>query len=455
MNMHTTMGPAIPTPPQTRRAAARWQEKVPTGIGWPALYGGLVAALFVAVFGVWAAIAPIDGAVVATGVVEATGRNQAVEHLEGGIIASIDVSEGEAVRAGQVLLTIDALRLAADRNRVSVALIAAEAQMMRAKAERDGAPDLALPPELSEAAQAAGVEDDLAQQKAEFANRQVRHQSELAAIDLRMRAAGEEIEGLQIQKLSEERKLEVLREELAAKASLLAKGLIPKAQVNELQRAEADAMGTLGTVTATIGQRRSAIAEFAEQRAGLEAKRREAASSEINELRTKISDLREQLRTRDDMLARSEIRAPEDGIVVRLAKNTVGSVIKPGEAVIELLPTTGKLLIDARIAPRDVDAVRIGQEAMLRLTALNARTTPQIPARVSYVSADRILDPATREAFYTARLEISEQLPDGVSPDQIQPGMPVDAFIKTGERTFLEYLARPVQDSFAKAFREE
>jgi HlyD family secretion protein len=457
MNMHTVTTPAgrAWSPHPGEKAGMRWQDKVPTGLGGPTLYGGLVAALFVAGFGFWAATAPIDGAVVASGVVEASGRNQAVEHLEGGIVASINVAEGEAVKEGQVLLTIDRLRLAADRNRVAVALIAAEAQLARAKAERDGEAALAIEPGLQAAARSAGVEDDLAQQKAEFANRLLRHQSELAAIDLRVQAAGEEIEGLQIQKASEERKLAVLRDELAGKSSLLGKGLIARGQVNELQRAEADAMGALGTVTATIGQRRSAIAELAEQRGGLEAKRREAASAEINELRTRIGDLKEQLRTRDDMLARSEIRAPKDGIVVKLAKNTVGSVIKPGETVAELLPTSGKLLIDARIAPHDVDAVKIGQEAMLRLTALNARTTPQIAAKVQYVSADRIVDPATREAYYTARLEIAETLPAGISPGAIQPGMPVDAFIKTGERTFLEYLVRPVQDSFARAFREE
>lgn len=459
MNMHSFSGPrdrAWSAPaPATASAARRWQEKVPTGISRPVLWGGAITAVFVAGFGLWAVTAPIDGAVVAHGVVQASGRNQVVEHLEGGIIATINVSEGEVVKAGQVLLAIDSLRLAADRNRVAVALVAAETQLARAQAERDRKDRISFSPELVAAARAAGVSDDLDQQSAEFSNRLSRHSAELAALDLRIRSAGEEIEGLQIQKAAQERKLAVLRDELAGKSELLAKGLVPKSQVNELQRAEADTMGTLGSVTATIGQRRSSIAELAEQRAGMEAKRREAASAEVNELRTRIGDLGEQLRTRDDMLARSEIRAPGDGIVVKLAKNTVGSVIKPGEAVVEILPTSGTLLIDAKVAPHDVDSVKIGQEATLRLIALNARTTPQVAARVSYISADRIVDPATREAYYTARLEITADLPPEVSSGQLQPGMPVDAFIKTGERTFLEYLVRPVQDSFSKAFREE
>ena len=268
-------------------------------------------------------------------------------------------------------------------------------------------------------------------------------------------AVEEEIEGLSIQKTSEQRKLAVIRDELADKAKLLAEGLTPKSQYNTLLRAEADSLGALGSITATIGQRRSAIAELAEQRSGLEAKRRESASAEVNELRSEIGDLRQQLRSRDDMLARSEIRSPADGIVVKLLKNTVGSVIKPGEAVVEILPTSSELIIDANVAPRDIDSVRVGQEARLRLTALNARTTPEVAATVSYISADRFIDPNTREPYYTARLKISQALPETISPDQIQPGMPVDVFIKTGERTLLEYLVRPVQDSFAKAFREE
>jgi HlyD family type I secretion membrane fusion protein len=458
MNMRSSISPAAGAAPVIalgKPAVTHWREKVPTNIARPALYGSLVALAFVAGFGAWAATAPIDGAVVAVGVVQASGRNQVVEHLEGGIVASINIAEGAGVKSGDVLLSIDTLRLAADRNRVHVALVAAQAQLVRAKAERDGASVFVIPDDLAAEARIASVEDDIDQQRAEFSNRMQRHVAEVAALDQRVNAADDEIEGLLIQKTSEERKLAVLREELADKAVLLGKGLMQRSQVNELQRAEADSLGAIGAITASIGQRRASIAELGEQRAGLEAKRREAASAEVNELRSKIGDLREQLRSRDDMLARAEIRSPVDGIVVKLAKNTVGSVVKPGEIVAEILPTSGELIIDAKVPPHDIDAVKVGQEATLRLTALNARTTPQIEAKVSYVSADRLLDPNTHEPYYTARLKIAQALPQEIAAGQIQPGMPVDAYIKIGERTFLEYLVRPVQDSFAKAFREE
>jgi HlyD family type I secretion membrane fusion protein len=436
-------------------APAAWYDPVPTSQAKPVMLGLIVTGLFLAGFGFWAVTAPISGAVVASGVVQASGQNKVIDHLEGGIVASIPVKEGQAVEAGEILLVVDTTRIAADRNRLNVASIAATAQLARAAAERDGASDLRFAPTLIAAASVSGVKNDLEEQQKEFANRLQRHQAEMAAIGERVGAAKEEIAGLEIQKKSEEQKLLVLREELQDKGELLAKGLTSRSEVNALRRAEADSLGTAGSIVASIGERKSTIAELLQEEASLEAKRREAASAEVNELTAKIGDLREQLRSQEDVLSRSVIRAPDAGVIVKLAKNTVGSVLRPGEIVAELLPTGRELLIEARIPPRDIDLVKVGQEANLRLVALNARTTPDVAGEVTYVSADRLLDTTTNEPYYTARLKLADALPDGVLPDQIQPGMPVDAFIKTEERTFLEYLVRPIQDSFAKAFREE
>ena len=433
----------------------QWQEKVPTRMTTSVLFGLLVVALFVAGFGVWAATAPLSGAAVASGVVQASGQNLVVEHLEGGIIKDILVKEGDRIKQGDTIMVLDDTRALAERNRVNVALIATEASLVRAQAERDGKDKLEFPVQLLAAARIDGLEADLEQQRAEFANRAERHVSDLAVLDQRAQALRDEIEGLEIQKTSEERKLEVTREELQDKESLLKKGLTSRSQVNQLQRAEADSLGRIGALTATIGQRKTSIAEIEEQRIGISATRRETASTQINDIRSKLSDLREQLRAREDILLRSIIRAPADGVVVKLSKNTVGSVVRPGEAVVEMLPTGNELIIDARISPRDIDAVKVGQDADLRLTALNNRTTPQVAAKLIYLSADRLVDPNSREPYYVARLEMSQELPEGLTKDQIYPGMPVEAFIRTGDRTFLEYLVRPIQDSFAKAFREE
>jgi HlyD family secretion protein len=265
----------------------------------------------------------------------------------------------------------------------------------------------------------------------------------------------EEISGMEIQRSAEEAKLAILREEIAGKAGLLEKGLAQRDEVNALRRAEADSAGRIGSLAATVAQRRATIAELRQEQITREATRRENAAREANEARTRIGDLREQLAAREEALTRTRILSPADGVVVRIAKNTIGGVVRPGETVIELLPSSRELVVDARVAPGDVDAVHVGQVARLRLTALNQRTTPEIGATVAYVSADRLIDTTTGEAYFTARLAMDRGLPDGVAAGQILPGMPVETYIGTGERTFVEYLVRPLADSFAKAFREE
>jgi HlyD family secretion protein len=441
----------------TRRLTkpGNWQSRIPVSYARACFSGVLIVALFGGSFGLWAATVPISGAVVAFGVVRASGQNKLVDHLDGGVIATIPVQEGEAVMAGDVLLTIDTTRTTAERDRLKMALIAATAQLARARAEQKGAEQLILPAELEDDAQETGVSDDIAQQRNEFDSRRTRHIAELAAIDQRVRAAGEEIAGLETQKRSEERKLAVLREDLANKERLLAKGLASRTDVNSLRRGEADSMGIIGSFTARIGERRSVIAELHQQTVTIEARRREAAASEASDLSARIADLTQQLRRQEDVLAKSVIRAPNDGIILRLPKNTVGSALKPGDVVAELLPTGNELLVEARIAPQDIDSVQVGQAAHLRLVAFSSKTTPDVAGEVDYVSADRFIDSSGTNAFYTARIRLTGPLPSELDGKPLQSGMPVEAFIKTGERTFLTYLIRPLEDSFARAFREE
>jgi HlyD family type I secretion membrane fusion protein len=433
----------------------RWQDAVPVSLRHASLIGIGALAAFLGLVGIWSVTAGISGAVIAPGVVQARGQNKIIDHLEGGIVFSIPVKEGERVAAGEVLLIMDTTRVASERNRVNVALIASMARLDRAQSEREGAARLDFPPRLVAAAGTAGVLDDLQEQQEEFANRLDRHLAEIAALRERIGAAEEEISGLEVQRASENDKLAIIREELADKKKLLDKGLMQRGQYNELRRAEADSRGAIGQVTAAIGERRSTIAELKQQSASLEAKRKEAAAAEINELVARIGDLKEQLRSQEDILSRSVVRAPDDGVIVKLAKNTVGSVVRPGEMIAEILPTSNELIIEARISPQDIDLVKVGQPANLRLVALNARKTPEVPGTVTYVSADRTVDPVTQQPYYTTRVELAKALPEGVSIAQIQSGMPVDALIRTDERTFLQYLAKPIQDSFAKAFREE
>ena len=180
----------------------------------------------------------------------------------------------------------------------------------------------------------------------------------------------------------------------------------------------------------------------------------EEALTKLDEVRANLADVEEQIRAAEAVLRRTTIKAPAAGIVVSSTYNSKGSVIAPGEKIMEILPTAPGLIVDGRLRPKDIDQVRVGQPAKLRLSALNTRLTPEVSATVTQISADRLIDQATHEPYFRAKLKIAADLPSGVKPEQLYPGTPVEAFINTGDRTFFEYLARPMLDSFARAFTE-
>lgn len=432
-----------------------WQAQVPTSLFKPMIFGLLTVGLFFAGFGYWALRAPLSGAAIAPGLVIASGQNQEIGHLEGGIIREIAVRKGDVVKSGQPLVYLDETQAQADRNRVTQSIVTYSATLARATAELTGETELVFRDSLVKRAEETENAELLDLQRAEFNSRLEQHNAELNVMEEQISATQEEIAGVQLQIEAEKRKLIVINEELEAKKSLLERGLTPKNQYNALLRTQADIDGSIGRLTATIGQRKKAISEVRERQESLRATRRATASAEINRTRPEIADLRQQLNSRADILERLIIRAPDDGVIVDISKNTIGSVIRPGESILELLPTSSELVISVRVSPQDIDVIDLGQEATVRFVALNTRTTPEVPATVEYVSADRLVDPATQEPYFDARLKLTEELPKNFDPEQIYPGMPVDALIKTGDRTFVEYLAKPVTDSFSKAFRED
>lgn len=261
--------------------------------------------------------------------------------------------------------------------------------------------------------------------------------------------------GLRAQSDAIARQLTIVSEELSRKKTLVDQGLTNRFEYTQIQRNQADLTGQEGAIAAQLASTGSQIAEAREQIERSKTQRVEQAVSQLAETRVSLADIEEQLIAAKAVLRRTSVVSPVDGIVVSTVYNAPGSVISPGEKVIEILPTSSRLLVEARLNPRDIDAVRPGQVARLRFSALNARLTPEVAATVVEVSADRLLDQKTGEPYYRAKLHITEALPNEVAADQIYPGMPVEAFITTGERTFFEYLARPVVDSFSRAFVEE
>lgn len=432
-----------------------WARDVKTGIWLITVTGAALSAIFLLGFGAWAALAPLASAAVAPGVVAAAGQNQGVQHLEGGIVRTILVREGERIKAGQALFALDPTAPEAQRNRLQKQMVGLEARTERLTSERDGLEVLSFPPALRDLAATEGIGNLLNEQEREFTARLNRHRQEQVIMGQRVQALREQIEGMSAQQTALERQLEVVREEVTRKRRLLDKGLTNRSEYTALLRSEADLVGQVGQSVSSILAAKTQIAEAQAQLARLDTQRVETAVTQLNEIRAQVSDTEEQLRAAEDVLDRIVVRSPSDGIIIKMSVNASGSVVRPGDQLLELLPTGEDLLIEARVSPQDVDVISIGQRARLRFSALNTRTTPTVEAKVTYLSADRLIDQTTRQPYYTARLAMTDDLPPEISRDQIYPGMPVEAYIATGERTFLEYLAKPIIDSFSRAFREE
>ena len=436
-----------------KRRSFAWTKSVDTRTAPISMFGYLFMMASLGTFGLWASTAPLAGATIAAGYVAAAGQNIMIQHLEGGIIKEIHAREGDHVKAGQPLLTLDSTIAEAQLNRMLKQLAALRAKSKRLEAERDLKEKLDIPDNIVPTKRAVSFDDVITEQQVEFAARYARYVAEREILNQRIAALNEAIIGLEGQKKASSDQLTIVRDEIDRKKLLLDSGLTNRSEYTALLRAEAELIGQVGSLQSQIASSSTQIIETKQQIERLTTSRVEDAVAELNTERATIADVEEQARAAESVLDRTVIRAPADGIIVRSVHNSPLSVVRAGEPFMELLPTTDKLVIEARISPHDIDTLRIGQAAKLHFSALNARTTPQVPGTVTYISADRLIDQASGQPYYTARLKIDE-LPPEVRRDQIYPGMPVETYIGTGERTFLEYLVRPLLDSFGRAFRE-
>lgn len=434
---------------------AAWAAAVRTGTSKIALVGYMALILFIGVFGVWAATAPLTGAAIVVGVIGAAGQNQVVQHLEGGIISEIHVHEGDQVSAGDALFTMDGTRARASLNTRTKQWVNLLARKARLEAQRDSAEEVSFDAQLVDVARANGLDHVLEEQRDEFRARLLRFESEVVILNQRVAAGEEAIVGFKAQKQALEEQLAVVSDETERKEKLLDQGLTNRSEYTALLRSQADLIGQIGAITSQMEQTRSRTAEAREQLVRQKSQRVEQSLTELNDVSASIGEIEEQLSAAEDVLARVVVRAPSDGLIIRINQNTPGNVVGPGEELARLLPTSNELIVEAQLSPADVDIVRPGQQAELRFVALNMRTTPQVPGTVTYVSPDRLVDPKNGQPYFIARLRITDDLPTEVDRSQIYPGMPVEAMISTGDRTFFEYLLKPLTDSFSRAFREQ
>lgn len=434
-----------------------WYQEVPRSIGKQAFFGFLLLVLTFGGFGSWAMLAPLAAAVIAQGSFVATGQNKIVQHLEGGIISDILVQEGDHVTEGQIMLTLDQTLALATNRELALRRIRLEATQARLVAEHEHHEQLTFPPHLEAERSDPEAAMILDGQSLAFQASTASLANDVSVITRNLEALDIRTTGYSIQLNATRSQLGLLGEELESKTKLVESGLSRRSEALALRRAMFEADGQVGRLEAEI-------AELTEMRAKFEAQivktRDEYSRNALTQLQTIESELesvREQLRKSSNILDRTHVIAPVSGTVVRLYYHTTGGVVETGRPIVEILPADAPLIIEVLVPRANIDSVNVGQMATVRLTGLNQRTTPVLHGTVDYVSADAIADGSngTRREVYLSRVTVPPaemQRIQGFSPT---PGMPAEIMIQTEERTFAQYLAKPVMDSMTRAFREE
>jgi HlyD family type I secretion membrane fusion protein len=409
-------------------------------------------------------MAPLEGAVVASGSFVATGQNKQVQHLEGGIIREMLVGEGDLVEAGQILVRLDDTAAHAKLRRLVLRQIRLTAMTAQLRAEIEGSDRMQLPASLPAPASDPEVKAILESQESELKARRQSLAAQEAVLKREIAGFEESIRGYETQVETHGSRLALFQEEINDKTRLFDRQLIRKTEILALRRAEASISGELGELLGRIGDAKERIARADQQIAQLRSAAIKTAIEELRETESELGDIEEQIHAARDVLERTDVRAPVRGIVVKLNYYTLKGVVTPGNPILELLPLEDELIIQGRIRPSDISHVRKGQHALVRLTALNQRRTPMIKGRVTYLSADAISektadkddsDEGTTVSFIVRVRLDEEDARQKVADFHPTPGMPADIYIKTRERTFFDYLLRPLLDSFSRAFREE
>ncbi|PIE10823.1 MAG: RTX toxin [Rhodobacterales bacterium] len=421
---------------------------------FPLMLGLLALALLVGGFGAWSVGAKISGAVVASGRIEVERNRQMVQHRDGGTIAELLVDEGDPVEAGQLLIRLDSKELKSELAIVEGQLFEVVARSSRLKAERDSQTAITFDDLLLQAS-TLDSEELMAGQTRLFAARaetRARQEDQLGERRVQIES---QITGLRAQEDALATQIALLNEELTSQQSLLERGLTPAGPVLALRRERARLQGQAGNLAAARAEAAGRIAEIDLEVIRLDTAMREAAVAELRDLGSRELELRERRRALATRLDGLDMRAPVSGIVHGLQVHGAGAVVRPAEPVLSLIPQDRPLVIAARVAVTQVDQVHPGQEARLRFSAFDQRSAPELEGEVTLVSADAFSDPATGQSFYRAEIVLREdelaRLPDDM---RLLPGMPVEAYMRTTDRTPLAYLSKPLADYFAKALRE-
>ncbi len=442
---------------QTASLPIQWYEDVPRSVTKHIIFGITLMVVSFGGFSLWAFRAPLAAAVISQGSFVATGRNKIVQHLEGGIIKDIAVSEGETVVAGQIILTLDETSAMASQRELFLRKIRLEASEARILAEYNGEDRLVFPIEVDSLRSDFEVATILDSQRISFDVAVQGLRNDIALLERNIDALQIRSSGYSTQLTATQTQLEILQEDLLSKETLLEKGLVRRVEVSAIRRAIAEAEGSIGRLTAEISEFEQISQKYQAQIDQTVGHYRRAALDELQSVQSELESVREKNRKAQGILTRAEVRAPVAGTVVRLHYHTVGGVIESGKAIAEILPSDQPLIIEVQVPRTEIDSVKTGQPATVRLTALNQRTTPVLDGMVYYVSADTIPDKSSGvvQEVYLARVSIAASELKRVPGFTPTPGMPTEIMIQTAERTFIQYITKPITDSMTRAFREQ
>ena len=420
----------------------------------PLLLGYLALAVLVFGVGLWSVKTSIAGAIVANGQVEVEVNRQVVQHPDGGVIGAILVDDGDTVAAGDVLLRFDDTQARSDLAVITGQLYEISARKSRLEAERDNADTVTFSPLLTDNTDDLLVAELMQGQRNLFIARRDTLAREEALLGKKKTQIEDQIRGMESRIAALRRQQALIAEELADEEALLAKGLSQATKVRALQREKARMEGQLGELAATIAENRGRIAEIEIEILRLRSRLREDAITTLRDLQFREIELAEKRASLLETLQRMEVRAPVSGVIYGKKFFAIRSVVRPAEPILYIVPQDSRLVIKTRIPARHIDQVHTGQTASLRFAAFDTRTTPEISGTVTKVSPDVFVDNATGETYYAAEILPDEGETERLGDVEIVPGMPVQAFLKTRERTPLNYLLKPLTDYFTRAFRE-
>mgnify|MGYP000034602700 FL=1 len=425
---------------------------VGTSMETPKRVGLTLFFLVFGVFGTWSAVAPLEGSAAASGRVTVRSYSSTVQHLEGGIISEIKVQNGDSVRAGDPLLIIDNTQSMAQLEIASSQFVALKAREARLIAERDGLDEVVYPdiPSISE----AGVRQEKLAQNGIFQARRAANELRTEVLEQRTEQLREQVAGLEALRASKLVLAKSYADELSDTQELLSQGFSDKTRLRELERNHATFEAQAADHAANIAGTEVQIGEARLQILQLQRDFQNEVVTQLSEVQTNLNDTNERVTALEDVVSRTVVRAPEDGVVNGMQFHTVGGVIGPGRPIADIVPQSEDLIIEASVSPADIDRVSEGQEAIIRFSSFSS-AVPAIFGTVLNLSADAFTDQNTGMSYYLARIEVTPEGMEELGDLELLPGMPAEVFISTGSRTLLQYLLKPFTDSLARSLNED